>query len=194
MAKIIVFDGIPGAGVSALKDCLLGLFKKAKLKCYFYSIEKKFPELITEAMKESQSTSSRNQIIMLARAHLDTLILDSLPDRKDDDYIFIDRWWGNTIAHLPYLHIGIKPDNELWKTYPLNFKTKILHTFFVNTPVKTAMNRLGYMSRYEENVLRNIRKEYLKLAEQYNWIKLSGTLPVEKLAKKSAHIIAPHKL
>lgn len=193
MANVIVFDGIPGAGVSSLKDFLLELFEKAKLTCYFYSIEKNFPELIFEAMEDEQNLSSRNQIIMLARAHLDTLILDSLPNLEDTSYIFIDRWWGNTIAHLPYLHIGIDPTKELWNTYPQNFKTKILYTFFLDTPVKIAMKRLGYLSRYEENVLINIRKRYLKLTKKYKWIDLDGTLSTEELAKISAHIIAPHK-
>lgn len=192
--KLIVFEGIDGAGSSTQLELLHKYLKKKKVK----AIKTANPSSLVlgkliRRVLQGKVKISRKAIQLLYCAdrddHLEKVILPAL---KAGNVVLCDRYYYSTIAYGS-LHLHT---NWLKKITEDTLRPDI--TFFVNTSVKVAMGRMAARKKKEyfekEQWLKKVSKNYLEMMKSDKiCVLLDGAKPKEKIFEEVLQVIKNRK-
>ncbi len=194
--KLIVFEGIDGAG-STTQLKLFGKYlakKKIKFVETCEPTDGPIGKLIRKALRHELKFSWETLQLMYSgdRAdHLDKIIK---PNLERGVNVISDRYFLSTFA---YGELNL--DGKWLRGLNRKFLPADI-TFYIDTPADVAISRIkktrGEKELFEKKkFLENVRKNYLKIAREFgNSIHvLSGTLPMERIAKEVVSIFENDK-
>lgn len=215
MAIVVVFEGLPGSGITTAIDLLqpklvpasLGRgVKISNVENFLPKEEKRKQEVLDRLLDYAKSQPyglvGRNTLFWLARLSHDAhLSHQAQPagwfQAGDTRIILVDRLWGTLIAHSGLHHIGIPPeDQDFWDNYPEVFVTKPNLTILIDTSIKNAAKRFQASQSHkglpplEDEILEGIRQKYQQLARKYHWLVVSGDQPIDQVVDDCFKAIA----
>jgi len=183
MFKIIVFEGIDGAGKTTISKILYKFLREKNYNTVL--TQEPFTNEITELIKKS---GWRDPVLLTLLFSADRAYhIKWLMDQKPE-IVIMDRYYYSTIAYQSVL--GVEED------WILNVNSKFPKpdiTFLLDLNEEEALKRLKKDDKFnfEEKItsLKLVRNKYLELARKYNFIVLDATNTIENIAKKASSII-----
>jgi len=184
--RLIVVEGIDGAGKTTLSKALHKRLKEKGIDCIFSCEPTTGPygkELRNLLKKEKLSPQELTEYFLKDRRwHVENIILPALEDGK---WIVLDRYYLSTIAYQGAQGLSLKKllmENETIAPSPDLI-------IFLNIPVELAIERVNKrgeeLSIFEKKeFLRRVSEIYHKFLPWYNHIICDATLPVELNLKK----------
>lgn len=165
--KLIVFEGIDGAGSTTQVDLFFKYLTRNKIKA-LKSAEPTgglIGKMIRQALRGEIRFDSKTLQLLYTADRSDHLEREVIPALKKGQIVVLDRYVLSTLAY------GLLNLDGLWLLeISKNFILPDV-TFLVDTPVSEAMKRMGNRSRRElfekEKLLKSVRKNYLDLAHDF---------------------------
>ena len=183
MFKIIVFEGIDGAGKTTISKILYKFLREKNYNTVL--TQEPFTNEITQLIKKA---GWRDPVLLTLLFSADRAYhIKWLMDRKPE-IVIMDRYYYSTIAYQSVL--GVEED---WIQNVNSKFPKPDITFLLDMNEEEALKRLKKDDQFnfEEKItsLKLVRNKYLELARKYNFIVLDATDTIENIAKKASSII-----
>jgi len=183
MFKIIVFEGIDGAGKTTISKILYKFLREKNYNTVL--TQEPFTNEITELIKKS---GWRDPVLLTLLFSADRAYHIKWLMEQKPEIVIMDRYYYSTIAYQSVL--GVEED------WILNVNSKFPKpdiTFLLDLNEEEALKRLKKDDKFnfEEKItsLKLVRNKYLELARKYNFIVLDATHTIENIAKKASSII-----
>jgi len=183
MFKIIVFEGIDGAGKTTISKIVYDFLKEKNYNVILTQ------EPFTKEIKELIKKAGWKDPILLTllfsadRAYHIKWLMDQNPE-----IVIMDRYYYSTIAYQSVL--GVEED---WIMAVNSKFPKPDITFLLDLSEEEALKRLKKDDQFnfEEKIssLKLVRKKYLELARKYNFIVIDAIDKIENITKKVISII-----
>ena len=178
MFKIIVFEGIDGAGKTTISRILYDFLKEKNYNVIL--TQEPFTNEITELIKKSGWDDPVLLTLLFSadRAYHIKWLFDQNPE-----IVIMDRYYYSTIAYQSVL--GVEEDwiQNVNSKFP---KPDII--FLLDLNEEEALKRLKKDDQFnfKEKIasLKLVRKKYLELARKYNFMVIDATNTIEDIAKK----------
>ena len=183
MFKIIVFEGIDGAGKTTISKLVYDFLKEKNYNVILTQ------EPFTKEIKELIKNSGWKDPVLLTllfsadRAYHIKWLMDQKPE-----IVIMDRYYYSTIAYQSVL--GVEED---WIITVNSKFPKPDITFLLDLSEEEALKRLKKDDQFnfEEKIssLKLVRSKYLELARKYNFIVIDATDKIENITKKVISVI-----
>jgi len=178
MFKIIVFEGIDGAGKTTISKILYKFLREKNYNTVL--TQEPFTNEITELIKKS---GWRDPVLLTLLFSADRAYhIKWLMDQKPE-IVIMDRYYYSTIAYQSVL--GVEED---WIQNVNSKFPKPDITFLLDMNEEEALKRLKKDDQFnfEEKItsLKLVRNKYLELARKYNFIVLDATNTIENIMKE----------
>lgn len=200
MYKIIVFEGIDGAGKTTLIKALVSELEKHGKKVKVDKIAPLMVKKFKEMVDEKTGIRGEYQDVIDKEFRLFSYIIESLiqfeyknEEYKQYDYVIFDRW-----MYTNYAYLGEPVWNEKWaKELIQKIPTPDL-IFWLRIPVSEALIRLKQkndwmLERYEEPKLADkldyLSGQYAKMFDSKGAFKVDATKEVGVLVKEIFDIV-----
>jgi len=189
--KLIVFEGIDGAGLTTQAELLEKYLKEKK---YEVVITKEptnnlIGGLIRAALKKEWLTSNRTLQLLFSADRAHHLEKEIIPALENGKIVISDRYFISTIAY------GMI---ELEKDWLKALNSKFLlpdAIFIIDVPVEVSIERIK-ASRFrfelfeEKKKLEKIRNNFLELSKEYkNCFVINGNRSIEEVHKEIVKIV-----
>ncbi len=187
--KLVVFEGIDGAGSTTQLKLFGKYLKKKKIK-FIETCEPTggpIGKLIRRALRHELKFSWDTLQLMYSADRADHLNKLINPNLVTGINVISDRYFLSTFAYG-----GINLEGKWLRQLNANFQEADM-TFLIDTPVDVALGRIQRRSKNElfekKKLLESVRRSYLAMTSEYsNVYILDGTKPIEEIAKKIASI------
>ena len=182
--KLIVFEGIDGAGKSTLFKALKQGLSKENIVFSFEPTEGQYGKLLREILKTKRADQETLlELFLKDRAeHVKNLLLPSL---KAGKIVILDRYYLSTVAyqgiHFKAL-FDLLSKNETFSPLP-----DIV--FYLEIPIELALERIkgrneGVSLFEKEELLNKISENYERILPLFNHIRIKSDRPVEELLQE----------
>jgi dTMP kinase len=189
--KLIVFEGIDGAGLTTQAQLLE---KRLKEKKYDVVLTKEptnnlIGGIIRAALKKEWATSNRTLQLLFSADRAHHLEKEIIPALENGKIVISDRYFISTIAY------GMI---ELEKDWLKALNSKFLLPdiiFIIDVPVEVSIERIkasrfGFELFEEKKKLEKIRNNFLELSKEYkNCFVINGNRSIEEVHKEIVKIV-----
>jgi dTMP kinase len=189
--KLIVFEGIDGAGLTTQAELLEKYLKEKKYEVVLTKepTNNLIGGLIRAALKKEWLTSNRTLQLLFSADRAHHLEKEIIPALENGKIVISDRYFISTIAY------GMI---ELEKDWLKALNSKFLlpdAIFIIDVPVEVSIGRIK-ASRFrfelfeERKKLEKIRKNFLELSKEYkNCFVINGNRSIEEVHKEIVKIV-----
>jgi dTMP kinase len=189
--KLIVFEGIDGAGLTTQAELLEKYLKEKKYEVVLTKepTNNLIGGLIRAALKKEWLTSNRTLQLLFSADRAHHLEKEIIPALENGKIVISDRYFVSTIAY------GMI---ELEKDWLKALNSKFLlpdAIFIIDVPVEVSIGRIK-ASRFrfelfeERKKLEKIRNNFLELSKEYkNCFVINGNRSIEEVHKEIVKIV-----
>ncbi|NOX71523.1 MAG: dTMP kinase [Candidatus Micrarchaeota archaeon] len=183
--KFIVFEGIDKSGKTTQAKMLCDHLKSKGIDCVFCSeptYENPIGLLIRDWLNGKIEIESGEAITLLYSAdRYEDLKSQALPALESGKTVVMDRYYYSTLAYENSLY-GI--DKE-WIKKIHEFVRKPDIVIFIDIPPEVSIERAGNNADRHEKLgkMEKVRKAYLELAKEKNFVVIDGNRPIEEVFK-----------
>ncbi|MEF8873474.1 MAG: dTMP kinase [Candidatus Thermoplasmatota archaeon] len=179
MTDFIVLEGIDGSGKSSVGEFMSEKFDKVYLTREPSDSE---PGELAQKIARDDTSPFMDLFLYLAdRAQHTEKIREKLDEGFD---VICDRYWGSTAAYQSaHEEIDLGYSLEIQKPFIL----KPSMTFLLDIDPEISLGRISdreEKSKYERlNFLKDVRNNYLKIAEEHDWIIIDANQDLKDVKK-----------
>ncbi|MFZ8830497.1 MAG: dTMP kinase [Candidatus Aenigmatarchaeota archaeon] len=189
--KLIVFEGIDGAGLTTQSQMLEKYLKEKKYEVVLTKepTNNLIGGIIRAALKKEWLTSNRTLQLLFSADRAHHLEKEIIPALEDGKIVISDRYFISTIAY------GMI---ELEKDWLKALNSKFLLPdiiFIIDVPVEVSIERIkasrfGFELFEEKKKLEKIRNNFLELSKEYkNCFVINGNRSIEEVHKEIVKIV-----
>lgn len=189
--KLIVFEGIDGAGLTTQSHMLEKYLKEKKYEVVLTKepTNNLIGGIIRAALKKEWLTSNRTLQLLFSADRAHHLEKEIIPALEDGKIVISDRYFISTIAY------GMI---ELEKDWLKALNSKFLLPdiiFIIDVPVEVSIERIkasrfGFELFEEKKKLEKIRNNFLELSKEYkNCFVINGNRSIEEVHKEIVKIV-----
>jgi dTMP kinase len=189
--KLIVFEGIDGAGLTTQSQMLEKYLKEKKYEVVLTKepTNNLIGGIIRAALKKEWLTSNRTLQLLFSADRAHHLEKEIIPALNKGKIVISDRYFISTIAY------GMI---ELEKNWLKAINSKFLLPdiiFIIDIPVEVSIERIkasrfGFELFEEKKKLEKIRKNFLELSKEYkNCFVINGNRSIEEVHKEIVKIV-----
>jgi dTMP kinase len=189
--KLIVFEGIDGAGLTTQSQMLEKYLKEKKYEVVLTKepTNNLIGGIIRAALKREWLTSNRTLQLLFSADRAHHLEKEIIPALEDGKIVISDRYFISTIAY------GMI---ELEKDWLKALNSKFLLPdiiFIIDVPVEVSIERIkasrfGFELFEEKKKLEKIRNNFLELSKEYkNCFVINGNRSIEEVHKEIVKIV-----
>jgi dTMP kinase len=189
--KLIVFEGIDGAGLTTQSQMLEKYLKEKKYEVVLTKepTNNLIGGIIRAALKKEWLTSNRTLQLLFSADRAHHLEKEIIPALEDGKIVISDRYFISTIAY------GMI---ELEKGWLKALNSKFLLPdiiFIIDVPVEVSIERIkasrfGFELFEEKKKLEKIRNNFLELSKEYkNCFVINGNRSIEEVHKEIVKIV-----
>jgi dTMP kinase len=189
--KLIVFEGIDGAGLTTQSQMLEKYLKEKKYEVVLTKepTNNLIGGIIRAALKKEWLTSNRTLQLLFSADRAHHLEKEIIPALENGKIVISDRYFISTIAY------GMI---ELEKDWLKALNSKFLLPdiiFIIDVPVEVSIERIkasrfGFELFEEKKKLEKIRNNFLELSKEYkNCFVINGNRSIEEVHKEIVKIV-----
>jgi dTMP kinase len=189
--KLIVFEGIDGAGLTTQSQMLEKYLKEKKYEVVLTKepTNNLIGGIIRAALKKEWLTSNRTLQLLFSADRAHHLEKEIIPALEDGKIVISDRYFISTIAY------GMI---ELEKDWLKALNSKFLLPdiiFIIDVPAEISIERIkasrfGFELFEEKKKLEKIRNNFLELSKEYkNCFVINGNRSIEEVHKEIVKIV-----
>lgn len=184
MALTVAFEGLPGSGKTTAIGLLREALRRRDIRVEVTDIETVGYAPVLRPITRTYPLGHPARIFLFWVLRLQQY--DAVREMLDADVVFIDRFWGSTLAFDVYGH-GMPRELTNWFGHYIKWQPDI--TFFLDAPLGTVRRRKKAKTMNDPGFAERVAQGYQELAREMSWTRVDATQKPEEVKAQCLEVI-----
>lgn len=184
MALIVAVEGLPGSGKTTIIEMMISDLRKRGLMIEMADIETIGHAPVLRAIARTYPLGHPVRILIFWVLRLQQY--EKMQEMAGADIVFVDRFWGSTLAFDGYGH-GVP--HKLLEWFGQYIKRQPDITFFFEAPLEIVQQRKKSKTMSDPGFARRVEQGYQQLTAALSWIRVDATQEPVQIKKHCLEII-----
>lgn len=179
MALLVAVEGLPGSGKTTVIGLVVKELAAYGIRAGVADIERTAYAPVLRPITRAYPLGHPARILLFWVLRLQQY--DAALSMKDADIVFLDRFWGSTLAFDVYGH-GMPKELVKWFGDRLERIPDI--TIFLDAPLTVVRRRKQAKTMQNARFARRVMLGYRELARTLGWVRVDATRPAEAVMRQ----------
>ncbi len=184
MALVVAVEGLPGAGKTTIIGMMVDDLRNRGLEIGIADIETVGHAPVLRPITRKYPLGHPARILLFWVLRLEQY--EAMRGMEGADVVFVDRFWGSTIAYDVYGH-GMP--RGLLERIGQHIKRQPDITFLFEAPLEVVQKRKEAKTMSNLDFARRVEQGYRELADLHSWVRVDATQTLEQVKKRCLEVV-----